>query len=132
MDLNRWEKPVTRREIFKTVADHAFNLPNHKIDTVAFASQLDAFDPDDPATWGNKVATVEPSVQTKAKTIISHSRGLSHKGSSHRMKGDSDKKSNLRGLLGTLSKGSISRLKEKIMDEHRSAIGSAGSVESVP
>lgn len=38
MDGNRWKKPFTRKEIFKTVADNAFNLPNHKIDAVAFAT----------------------------------------------------------------------------------------------
>lgn len=36
IENTRWEKPFTRKEIFKTVADNAFNLPNHKIDPVAF------------------------------------------------------------------------------------------------
>jgi hypothetical protein len=62
LDNTRWEKPFTRKEILKTVADHAFNLPHHKIDPVAFITQLDGFDPDNPATWEKKVVTNETTV----------------------------------------------------------------------
>jgi hypothetical protein len=51
MDKNRWIKPVKKNDIYKTVMDNAFDIPNHQIDLLAVAIQLDNFDPDNPQTW---------------------------------------------------------------------------------
>jgi len=48
---NRWERPYSKREIYQSVAETAFTVPNHETDLTIVASQLDTFDPENPATW---------------------------------------------------------------------------------